>query len=243
MPAPRRREPRGAKLWPHGTLSRGHSASGRSTAWLGAMPVASQSPPQQVTSDTPEYCLHLLDRVERDGAQRQLATAAGGHLPVERRPADVRPGSDARRHLAAAPGADADAPGVRPVAAARLSQPGPGNAAASSMTKPSASGSPGSTVQVAVPLNDAVPETRTRQAQCGPSRSWASSSAWKGTPDAPANVRAAPGAIRPRAASTAIRAVTPLPVALRSIWPSPNRQNWRAGCGDPAGVSSVRMAL
>ena len=28
-----------------------------------AMPVAGQSPPQQVTSDTPEYCLQLLDRV------------------------------------------------------------------------------------------------------------------------------------------------------------------------------------
>ena len=28
-----------------------------------ALPVASQPPPEQVTSDTPEYCLHLLDRV------------------------------------------------------------------------------------------------------------------------------------------------------------------------------------
>jgi hypothetical protein len=36
---------------------------GAAVLWLGAMPVASQSPPQQVTSDTPEYCLHLLDRV------------------------------------------------------------------------------------------------------------------------------------------------------------------------------------
>jgi hypothetical protein len=34
-----------------------------SAAWLGALPVAGQSPPQQVTSDTPQYCLHLLDRV------------------------------------------------------------------------------------------------------------------------------------------------------------------------------------
>ena len=30
--------------------------------WVGAAPVAGQTP-QQVTSDTPEYCLHLLDRV------------------------------------------------------------------------------------------------------------------------------------------------------------------------------------
>jgi hypothetical protein len=36
---------------------------GAATVWLGVMPVAGQSPPQQVTSDTPEYCLHLLDRV------------------------------------------------------------------------------------------------------------------------------------------------------------------------------------
>jgi hypothetical protein len=36
---------------------------GAATLWLGAVPVASQLPPQQVTSDTPEYCLRLLDRV------------------------------------------------------------------------------------------------------------------------------------------------------------------------------------
>jgi hypothetical protein len=30
---------------------------------LGAMPVVSQPQPQRVTSDTPEYCLLLLDRV------------------------------------------------------------------------------------------------------------------------------------------------------------------------------------
>ena len=29
----------------------------------GATPVAGQPPPQRVTSDTPEYCLQLLDRV------------------------------------------------------------------------------------------------------------------------------------------------------------------------------------
>ena len=32
-------------------------------ALLAAGPVAGQSPPQRVTSDTPEYCLQLLDRV------------------------------------------------------------------------------------------------------------------------------------------------------------------------------------
>jgi hypothetical protein len=36
---------------------------GAVAVWLGAMPVASQAPPQEVTSDTPQYCLHLLDRV------------------------------------------------------------------------------------------------------------------------------------------------------------------------------------
>ena len=30
---------------------------------VGAMPVVGQSSPQRVTSDTPEYCLKLLDRV------------------------------------------------------------------------------------------------------------------------------------------------------------------------------------
>jgi hypothetical protein len=36
---------------------------GAVAVWLGAVPVASQAPPQAVTSDTPQYCLHLLDRV------------------------------------------------------------------------------------------------------------------------------------------------------------------------------------
>ena len=36
---------------------------GAAAIWLGVMTVEAQSPPQQVTSDTPEYCLHLLDRV------------------------------------------------------------------------------------------------------------------------------------------------------------------------------------
>jgi hypothetical protein len=32
--------------------------------WLGTVPLASQAPmPERITSDTPEYCLHLLDRV------------------------------------------------------------------------------------------------------------------------------------------------------------------------------------
>ena len=30
-----------------------------------ASPVAGQSPPERVTTDTPEYCLHLLDLVSR----------------------------------------------------------------------------------------------------------------------------------------------------------------------------------
>ena len=31
--------------------------------WVGLLPSASQSPPQHITSDTPEYCLRLLERV------------------------------------------------------------------------------------------------------------------------------------------------------------------------------------
>ena len=36
---------------------------GAGLALFAVLPVASQPPPQPVTSDTPEYCLHLLDRV------------------------------------------------------------------------------------------------------------------------------------------------------------------------------------
>jgi len=36
---------------------------GAGLAAFAALPVAGQSPPEAVTSDTPEYCLHLLDRV------------------------------------------------------------------------------------------------------------------------------------------------------------------------------------
>jgi hypothetical protein len=44
--------------------------------WFGAAPLAAQ-PPQQVTSDTPEYCLHLLDRVS------EMVRGAPGPPPQE----------------------------------------------------------------------------------------------------------------------------------------------------------------
>ena len=50
---------------------------GAATVWLGAIPVVSQSPPQQVISDTPQYCLHLLDRVS------ELVRVAGSPPPQE----------------------------------------------------------------------------------------------------------------------------------------------------------------
>jgi hypothetical protein len=50
---------------------------GAAAVWLGAMPLASQSPPQQVISDTPEYCLHLLDRVS------EMLHVAGSPPPQE----------------------------------------------------------------------------------------------------------------------------------------------------------------
>jgi hypothetical protein len=50
---------------------------GVATAWLGVMPVVGQSPPQLVTSDTPEYCLHLMDRVS------ELVRVAGSPPPRE----------------------------------------------------------------------------------------------------------------------------------------------------------------
>jgi hypothetical protein len=43
----------------------------------GAIPVVGQPPPQQVTSDTPEYCARLLDRIS------ELARTAPGPPPYE----------------------------------------------------------------------------------------------------------------------------------------------------------------
>ena len=45
--------------------------------WLSAGPVTGESPPQQVTSDTPQYCLQLLDRVS------ELVSVAGAPPPQE----------------------------------------------------------------------------------------------------------------------------------------------------------------
>ncbi|HEX4170918.1 MAG TPA: hypothetical protein VHY82_00400 [Acetobacteraceae bacterium] len=51
---------------------------GAAVVWLGALPVAGQSPqPQQVTSDTPQYCLQLLDRVS------EMVRLAGTPPPQE----------------------------------------------------------------------------------------------------------------------------------------------------------------
>ncbi|MEJ0019285.1 MAG: hypothetical protein WDN25_22575 [Acetobacteraceae bacterium] len=50
---------------------------GAATVWLGITPVVGQAPPQRVTSDTPEYCLHLLDRVA------ELVRGAGSPPPRE----------------------------------------------------------------------------------------------------------------------------------------------------------------
>ncbi len=38
-------------------------AFGAASVWAGSLPAAGQSAPQQVTTDTPQYCLYLLDRV------------------------------------------------------------------------------------------------------------------------------------------------------------------------------------
>lgn len=52
-------------------------ALGTATLWLGVMPVVGQPAPQQVTSDTPQYCLHLLDRVS------EMVRSAGSPPPQE----------------------------------------------------------------------------------------------------------------------------------------------------------------
>ena len=50
---------------------------GVAAVWFGVMSVEAQSPPQQVTSDTPEYCLQLFDRVS------ELVRGAGTPPPQE----------------------------------------------------------------------------------------------------------------------------------------------------------------
>ena len=45
--------------------------------WLSMAPVVGQAPPQRVTSDTTEYCLHLKDRVS------QMMRGAGSPPPHE----------------------------------------------------------------------------------------------------------------------------------------------------------------
>jgi hypothetical protein len=76
MRAPPQREAATASVTGMGPILRTVSI-GATTVWLGAMPVASQSPPQQVITDTPEYCLHLLDRVS------ELARVAATPPPQE----------------------------------------------------------------------------------------------------------------------------------------------------------------
>jgi hypothetical protein len=50
---------------------------GVGAALVGAIPVAGQPPPQQVTSDTPEYCQQLLNRIS------ELARMAPAPPPYE----------------------------------------------------------------------------------------------------------------------------------------------------------------
>ncbi len=61
MPAQPGREAAGGKLRRMGSFARISAVLAAGT-WVGLAPVMGQ-PPQQVISDTPEYCLHLLDRV------------------------------------------------------------------------------------------------------------------------------------------------------------------------------------
>jgi hypothetical protein len=69
MPAPRAGETERGKLPAMSPTTRTTGFAGVAACLVlgvvlfGAMPVVGQSQPQQVTSDTPEYCLHLLDRV------------------------------------------------------------------------------------------------------------------------------------------------------------------------------------
>lgn len=62
MLAPPRGQSAAANIMAMGLLVR-TVGLGAATAWLALAPVAGQAPPQKITSDTPAYCLHLLDRL------------------------------------------------------------------------------------------------------------------------------------------------------------------------------------
>ena len=76
MSSPPRCEAEGSSVAWMGPIARTLSL-GAAALWLGGMPLASQSPPQQVITDTPEYCLHLLDRVS------EMVRIAGSPPPRE----------------------------------------------------------------------------------------------------------------------------------------------------------------
>ena len=61
-----------------------------------------------------------------------------------------------------------------------------------------------------------------------------------GSPDIPRNSRVCPGAINPRAWSSAMRAVTPEPVGLRSIWRSAKTQRFQLSRVDRRAVGDDR---
>ena len=60
-----------------GGLAGGASCIGLAAMLFGTSPVVGQPPPQTVTSDTPEYCLHLLDQVS------EMVRVAGTPPPQE----------------------------------------------------------------------------------------------------------------------------------------------------------------
>ncbi len=76
MPPPRRCETNVGSVAGMGPMAR-TIGLGAATVWLGAVPLVGQPPPQPVTSDTPEYCLHLSDRVS------EMVRVAGSPPPRE----------------------------------------------------------------------------------------------------------------------------------------------------------------
>ena len=84
-----------------------------SAASVSAQDRLAQADPMEITTDTPEYCQKLLNRI---GELIRLATAPVPRDATDltsRGPADVRPWPDPRRHHAPAHRADADGKGQR----------------------------------------------------------------------------------------------------------------------------------
>jgi len=100
--------------------------------------------------------------------------------------------------------------------------------------------SPSSSVNLALPVVMAMPPTSTITASKRPAFVVRNALPVKRAPVTLSNFRSWPSAIRPRACCSAMRAVTPLPVGLRSTSRSAKTQIFAVGSGPKASLPSVK---